>query len=338
MKWPTLYNITFANPGFLLLLALIPLLAFWYYYRHKKRYASFQFSNLQAFGGRSSLRGLLRSILLPALRLGALGLFIVALARPQATLKEEIVKAEGIDIMLVTDISSSMLAKDFNPNRLEASKKVAMDFIAKRPHDRIGLTVFAGEAFTQCPLTTDHAVINRFLTDLKVGILEDGTAIGLGLASAVNRLKESEADSKIVILLTDGENNAGEYVKPLTAAEIAKELGVKVYTIGVGTIGRALAPVGRRGNGEYVFGQAQVRIDEKLLKEIAKMTNALYFRATNQQSLVAIYNQIDKLEKTEIEVTTIKRYSEEFYPWVLLGLILIGLETLLRYTIFRTIF
>lgn len=325
------------NPGFFLLLGIIPLLAFRYFYQRKKRYASFQMSSLEAFGGQSSLRGTLRA-LLPLLRLLALTAFIVAMARPQATLKEEEVTAEGIDIMLVTDISSSMLAKDFKPDRLEASKKVATEFIEKRKYDRVGLTVFAGEAFTQCPLTTDHSVINQFLSELKCGILEDGTAIGLGLAAAVNRLKESESKSKIVILLTDGENNAGDYVKPLTAAEIAKELGVKVYTIGVGTIGRAYAPIGRRGDGEYVFGFVQVRIDEKLLREIAEMTGAKYFRATDTESLEAIYEEINQFEKTKIEVTTVKRYSEEFYPWLWLGLILLGIELLLRYTLLKTIF
>ncbi|MEM8909555.1 MAG: VWA domain-containing protein, partial [Bacteroidota bacterium] len=270
------------------------------------------------------------------LRAVAFAALVIALARPQETLKEEEIKAEGIDIVLVMDLSSSMLAQDFKPDRLQVSKNVAVEFVSKRQHDRMGLAVFAGEAFTQCPLTTDHAVLKNFLTELECGILEDGTAIGMGLATAVNRLKDSEAKSKVVILLTDGDNNAG-YVKPMTAAEIAREFEVKVYTIGVGTRGKALAPVSRRSDGRYIFGMATVQIDEGLLQEIATMTGGRYYRADSEEKLERIYAEIDQLEKTEIEVTSIKRYSEEFYRFAFIGLLCLFLEVLLRYTLFRTI-
>jgi len=328
-------NITFVNPGILLLLLLLPLLGLWYFFQYKKRYPTLTMPSLEAVKGVSAWRGKLRAIL-PILRALTFILFIIALARPQLTLKEEEIKAEGIDIALVMDLSSSMLAQDFKPDRLEVSKQVASDFIDKRQHDRISLAVFAGEAFTQCPLTTDHRVLKEFLGGLQCGVLEDGTAIGMGLATAVNRLKDSEAKSKIVILLTDGDNNAG-YIQPMTASEIAKEFDVKVYTIGVGSRGKALSPISRNNNGQYIFGLAPVKIDEQLLTEIAKQTNGKYFRATDEQSLEQIYNDIDQLEKTEIEVTTIKRYSEEFYRFVFLGLIFLLVEFLLRYTVLRTI-
>ena len=234
------------------------------------------------------------------------------------------------------DLSSSMLAQDFKPDRLEESKRVAADFVNKREHDRIGLSVFSGEAFTQCPLTTDHKVVKEFLAGLKCGLLEDGTAIGMGLATSVNRLKDSDAKSKVVILLTDGVNNAG-YIKPYTAAEIAREFDVKVYTIGVGSTGDALTPVSRRSDGKYIFGLARVEIDEALLEEIANMTGGKYFRATSGEGLEKIYEEINQLEKTEIEVTSIKRYSEEFHYFAFWGLVLLVLEFLLRYTVFRTI-
>ena len=263
-------------------------------------------------------------------------MLVIALARPQLTLKEEQIDAEGIDIILAMDLSSSMLAKDFKPDRLEASKVVAADFVEQRPYDRMGLTVFAGESFTQCPLTTDHKVVNEFLANLECGVLDDGTAIGMGLATGVNRLKDSEAKSKVVILLTDGVNNVG-YVQPITAAEIAREFGVKVYTIGVGSTTEALSPIGRRGDGEYIFGFTRVEIDEDLLIEIADMTNGKYFRAVDEESLKQIYAEIDRLEKTKLEITTIKRHSEEYFRFAFLAMIFIGLEVFLRYTIFRTI-
>ena len=328
-------NINFVNPEFLLLLLLIPIMAFWYYKKYQNRYAPLRMSSLKSLDGFHSLRGRLRSML-PILRALAFAALVIALARPQETLKEEEIKAEGIDIALVMDLSSSMLAQDFKPDRLEVSKRVAGEFVEKREYDRIGLAVFAGESFTQCPLTTDHRVVQEFLASLKCGLLEDGTAIGMGLATAVNRLKDSEAESKVVILLTDGVNNAG-YVKPITAAEIAREFEVKVYTIGVGSTGDALAPVSRRSDGRYIFGLAPVEIDENLLQQIAEMTGGRYFRATSAEGLEAIYREIDLLEKTEIEVTTIKRYSEEFHRFAFWGLLLLLLEITLRYTVLRTI-
>lgn len=332
---PWLDNYQFVNPEFFLLLLALPLLVVWYTRTHQRRYASLRMSSLKALEGMHSIRGRLRA-LLPLLRALAFIALVIAMARPQRILKEEEVKAEGIDIALVMDLSSSMLAQDFKPDRLEVSKRVASDFVDKREFDRISLAVFAGEAFTQCPLTTDHGIVKEFLEGLRCGILEDGTAIGMGLATAVNRLKDSEAKSKVVILLTDGVNNAG-YVKPLTAAEIAHEFDVKVYTIGVGTTGDALTPVSRRSDGRYIFGLARVEIDENLLRELAEMTGGKYFRATSEESLEQIYAEIDQLEKTEIEVTSIRRYTEEFHHFALWGLIFLILEITLRYTVLRTI-
>ncbi|HFA50357.1 MAG TPA: VWA domain-containing protein [Bacteroidetes bacterium] len=328
-------NITFLHPWFFLLLLLLPVVGYYYYTQRDERHGSFKLPTLEAVRGTGSWKAALQKWL-PLLRALAFIALVLALARPQLTLKEENVTADGIDIFLVIDLSSSMLAQDFKPDRLEVSKRVAANFVDKRPYDRIGLAVFAGEAFTQCPLTTDHRVLKDFISGLRCGMLEDGTAIGMGLATAVNRIKDSGAKSKVVILLTDGVNNAG-YVKPLTAAEIAKEFEVKVYTIGVGTEGQALSPVSRRSDGRYEFGLTRVEIDEDLLTQIAEMTGGKYFRATNEKRLELIYAEIDRLEKTEIEVTTIKRYSEEFYRfiWIAMGLLLA--EMLLRFTVLRSV-
>ncbi|MFK7935726.1 MAG: VWA domain-containing protein [Saprospiraceae bacterium] len=328
-------NITFLNPEFLFLLLLIPLLAAWYYFKRRDRFAALKMPSLDAVKGMTTWRGKLR-IILPILRALAFTMLVIALARPQETLKEENIKAEGIDIILVMDLSSSMLAQDFKPDRLQVSKRVAGEFVSKRAYDRVGLVSFAGEAFTQAPVTTDHDVIQEFLAKLECGILEDGTAIGMGLATAANRLKDSEAKSKVIILLTDGVNNAG-YVKPMTAAEIAQEFDIKVYTIGVGSTGDALTPVSRRSDGRYIFGLAKVEIDEALLTEVAEKTGGKYFRATSTEGLERIYAEIDQLEKTEIEVTTVRRYSEEFYRFALLAMIFLALEIVLRYTVFRAI-
>lgn len=328
-------NISFVDPFFFVLLLLLPAIGAWFYFRRPERHANLKISTLGSIKGLSSWKGKLR-VLLPILRALAFIALVIVLARPQRTLKEEEINAEGIDIMMVMDLSSSMLAQDFKPDRLEVSKAVAAAFVEKRSFDRLGLVVFAGEAFSQCPLTTDHGVIKLFLSELTCGMLEDGTAIGMGLATAVNRLKDSESKSKVVILLTDGDNNAG-YVQPKTAAEIAREFGVKVYTVGVGSRGRALAPVSRRSNGQYIFGLATVQIDEALLTEIAKMTGGRYFRADSAEKLEQIYALIDQMEKTEIEVTTIRRYTEIFHNFALAALIFIFLELILRYTIFRTI-
>ncbi len=330
-----LQNINFVNPELLLLLLLIPIVGYLYHRRAERMHATLRFSSLEALKGVQSWRTKFRPTLL-VLRGLAFALLIVALARPQLTLKEERINADSIDIMMVMDLSSSMLAQDFEPDRLEVSKRLAIEFVEKRPYDRIGLTVFAGEAFTQCPLTTDHKVVKEFLANLQCGILEDGTAIGMGLATAVNRMKDSESKSKVAILLTDGVNNAG-YVKPITAAEIASEFGIKTYTIGVGTTGDALTPVSRRSDGRYIFGLARVEIDEPLMEQIAEMTGGRYYRATSAESLEQIYDEIDQLEKTEVEITSIKRYSEEFYRFAFIALILLVLEFILRYTLFRTI-
>jgi len=326
-----LKNIEFVDP-WLLLLGILPIAWYlWKFIKKKNSDTTFTLSSSEPIEQSSSIRSQM-TWLPDVLRLLGLLFLVVALARPQLTLKEEEVKAEGIDIMLAIDLSSSMLAKDFEPDRLEVSKEVAIDFVKKRPYDRMGLAVFAGEAFTQCPLTTDHTILTDFLETLAVGTLADGTAIGMGLATAVNRLKDSESKSKIVILLTDGVNNTG-YIDPQTASEIAEEYDVKVYTIGVGSQGNALTPVNRRSNGQYVFRMSRVQIDEALLKGISKNTGGRYFRATDRDDLENIYAEIDRLEKTEIEVNVFKRYEDEFRNFLIIGLMLLLLELILRNTI-----
>ncbi|NUO02063.1 MAG: VWA domain-containing protein [Saprospiraceae bacterium] len=323
------------HPEFLYLFLLLPVAVFWYWLRYRKRYPTFRLSSLQAIQGRKSWRGRLQ-IVLPILRGLAFAALIMGLARPQKTLEEEKVKGEGIDIMLAMDLSSSMLAMDFKPNRLDVSKRVAAEFVDKRTFDRIGLVVFSGEAFTQCPLTSDHRIVKEFLGGLECGRLEDGTAIGMGLATAVNRLKDTKAKSKVIILLTDGVNNTG-YQSPQLAAKIAKEFDIKIYTIGIGASGEAHTPVSRRSDGTYVFGLARVEMDEPLMREIAELTGGQYYRATTEQELEQIYTQIDLLEKSEIEITSYKRYGELFRWFVLVAVGCIVLEFLLRYTVLRTI-
>ncbi|MEO0873318.1 MAG: VWA domain-containing protein, partial [Bacteroidota bacterium] len=294
-----LTNLKFAHPWAFLLLILAPLVVLWMRWQRSRRYPNLRMPTLAGVKDLSTWRTQLRRFL-PWLRGLALIALVIALARPQLTLQEESIKAEGIDIVLAMDLSSSMLAQDFRPSRLEASKRVAIDFVNKRPFDRISIVAFAGEAFTQCPLTTDHDIVRTFVGALACGALEDGTAIGQGLATAVNRVKESEAVSKVIILLTDGVNNAG-YLSPDMAADIAREFGIKVYTIGVGSEGEALTPVSKDRFGRYRYDIARVEIDENLLREIAQKTNGRYFRATNQEELQDIYDLIDELEKTEIE-------------------------------------
>ncbi|MDX1684569.1 MAG: VWA domain-containing protein [Saprospiraceae bacterium] len=327
-------DILLAQPWWLVTLAVLPVLLYLWYRSRNRRYLTMRVSSLPV-----KLRPTIRSLMaqwLPILNFVAAALLIIALARPQKLLQEKEIKAEGIDIFLVMDLSSSMLARDFRPDRLEASKRLGAEFIDKRPHDRIGLAVFAGEAFTQCPLTSDHKVVKEFLAGLKCGFLEDGTAIGMGLAAGVNRLKDSKAKSKVIILLTDGVNNAG-YIQPMTAAEIAREFKVKVYTIGVGSEGTALSPVRKRNNGEYIFGMARVEIDEALLRKISDMTGGQYFRARNVTSLQRIYEQIDQLERTEMDVTVIKRYEERFHAFALIAIGLLVLSWLLRRTLLKDI-
>ncbi len=315
-------DITFANPEFLFLLVLIPALAVWYYYRLQSKESDVRFSTLAPFAMiRYSMKERLRHLPF-ILRLCALTLVIVALARPQSTSKGENVYSEGIDIVLALDISGSMLAEDFQPNRIEAAKNVAQDFISGRTNDRIGLVIFSGESFTQCPLTVDYEVLKTLIKPLKSGMIEDGTAIGLGLANAINRLRESKAKSKVIILLTDGVNNRGE-IDPITAAQIAQSYGIRVYTVGVGTIGEAPYPVQTPFGIRYQM--VPVEIDEKVMKQVAEMTEGKYFRATDNKKLRAIYQEIDQLEKTRVEVRSYRRYTELFYSLVLIAaFVLIG--------------
>ena len=327
-------NIEFANPKLLWLLLLVPVLIVWYILRHKKQEAALHFSDLKGFVKLpKTWKAYLRHLLF-ALKMAALALLIVALARPQSSSTNSTSSIEGIDIVMAMDVSGSMLARDLKPDRLTAAKNVASDFVKGRPGDRMGLVIFSGETFTQVPLTTDHGVMLNMLAEMKNGLIDDGTAIGDGLATAISRLKDSEAISKVVILLTDGMNNAGS-VDPYTAAEIAKLYGIRVYTIGVGSYGTAPYPV------QTPFGtqlqQMKVEIDEKLLSSLAGMTGGKYFRATSNQKLDEVYQEIDKLERSKIEVTEFRRLHEEFYPLVAWALALLLLEFLLRKTIFRTL-
>jgi Ca-activated chloride channel homolog len=327
-------HITFAHPGYLYLLILIPLLAAWHWFRQGKSTPTLQFSGTEAF---ESTRKTIRIYLyhgMVVLRLIALTFLILAFARPQSTLKRQNVSIEGIDIVLGLDISSSMLAQDLKPDRLEAAKSVSQQFFAGRPNDRIGLVVFSGEAFTQCPLTTDHTIMENMLEDIKSGLIQDGTAIGDGLAIAINRLKESQALSKVIILLTDGQNNAGS-IDPLSAAEIAKIFGIRIYTIGVGTHGYAPYPVQTPFGIQYQ--NMEVQIDENLLQKVAGMTDGKYFRATSNSALEEVYKEIDQLEKSKIDVTEFRKKQEEFLPLAIFALILLVLEILSRLTIFRSI-
>ena len=327
-------DITFANPKLLWGLAVIPAAIVWYIFRHKKQEASVRFSDMNGFEGLPKSWRIYARHLLFVLQMAALALLIVAMARPQSTSTHQTSNIEGIDIIIAQDVSGSMLARDLKPDRLEASKEMAAEFVEGRPTDRMGLVVFSGESFTQVPLTTDHDIMLNMLKELKSGMIEDGTAIGDGLATAINRLKDSEAISKVIILLTDGMNNAGS-VDPYTAAELAKLYGIRVYTIGVGSYGTAPYPV------QTIFGvqyqQMKVDIDEKLLATIANNSGGKYFRATSNQKLDEIYDEIDQLERSKIEVTEFRHVREEFYPLVALALALLLLEFLLRLTVFRTI-
>ena len=329
-----MHGLTFANPAFLVLLLIVPALAVWYFYRRKRNPAVLQVSSTMGFRKdyvqwrHYVYNGLYVS------RLIAITLLILALARPQTNLSRQSVSVEGIDLVIALDISGSMLAQDFRPDRLDAAKDVAMEFIDGRPDDRIGLVVFSGESFTQCPITTDHAVLKNLFKEIKSGMIDDGTALGDGLALAASRLKDSKAVSKVIILLTDGVNNMGS-VDPLSAAEIAKLYGIRIYTIGIGTMGYAPYPV------QTPFGiqlqQMKVEIDEGLLVKIAKMTDGKYFRAQNTAKLREIYKEIDKLEKTRIDVTEFRKKKEEFFPLILIAFVLLVLEGCLRYTVLKTI-
>ncbi len=328
-------NIEFANPKLLWLLLLVPLAIVWYILRHKKQEASVTFSDLKGMVKLPKTWKAWFRHLLFGLKMAALALLIVALARPQSSSTNSTSNIEGIDIVMAMDVSGSMLARDLKPDRLTAAKEVASNFVKDRPGDRMGLVIFSGETFTQVPLTTDHGVMLNMLAEMKNGFIEDGTAIGDGLATAISRLKDSEAISKVIILLTDGMNNAGS-VDPYTAAEIAKLYGIRVYTIGVGTYGMAPYPA-KTPFGTTVMQQIKVEIDEKLLTTIANSTGGKYFRANNNKKLDEIYQEIDKLERSKIEVTEFRRLHEEFYPLVAWALALLLLEFLLRKTIFRTL-
>lgn len=327
-------SITFNNPNLLyLLLLLLPMIG-WYIWKQRDMDTSIRLSTLNGFAkAPRTYKWYLRHVPF-VLRTLAMAILIVALARPQSTDHWSNTTTEGIDIVVALDISSSMLAEDFKPNRLEAAKEDAIRFISGRPNDRVGLVVFAGESFTQCPLTTDHAVLINLINDVKSGMIEDGTALGVGLANSVSRLKESSAKSKVVILMTDGINNCGE-IPPLTAADIAKAMGVRVYTIGVGTQGQAPYPfVDQFGNKHYQ--KVDVEIDEEVLSQIATQTDGRYFRATSNKRLQEVYEQIDQLEKSKIETREYSKKIEEYLPLILAGLALLAIELLMRNTILRT--
>lgn len=327
-------NIQFANPDFFWLLLLLPLAVLWYFFKRKEQTPSLKISSIKGFSPQGFLPKLKPFLFL--LRFLALTAIIVAMARPQTKdISTRTKTTKGIDIVMAIDVSSSMLARDLKPNRLSALKKVAADFIRKRPNDRIGLVAYAGEGYTKTPITSDKSIVLSALGEITYGQLNDGTAIGMGLATSVNRLKESKAISKIIILLTDGVNNSG-FIEPQTAADLAIEYDIKTYTIGLGTNGNALSPVAYNADGSFRYGMRQVEIDEELLKDIANATGGKYFRATNNEKLEEIYDEINKLEKTEIEEFKYTRYEEKFRPWVLLAGAFLLLEWLLRNTLFRS--
>ncbi|HAG15311.1 MAG TPA: aerotolerance regulator BatA [Bacteroidales bacterium] len=327
-------NINFVNPEFFYILLSIPIFVVWYWFRYKQNYAQMRFSGLSRLkDAPKTIRQ--RLIHLPfVLKMIILALLIVVLTRPQSTAKQQNTSVKGIDIVMALDVSGSMLAQDLKPDRLEASKKVAIDFIEGRSNDRVGLIIFSGEAFTQCPLTTDHQVLKTLFDDVKSGMIEDGTAIGDGLATALARLKDSQAVTKVIILLTDGINNMGS-LDASSAAEIAKLYGIRVYTIGVGTIGTAPYPV------QTPFGielrPMEVKIDEPLLKQIAATTDGKYFRATSNQKLQEIYKEIDELEKSKIDVTVFSQKKEEFKPYAIAALGFFIFLMLFKYLYLKTI-
>lgn len=327
-------DIEFANPEYFWLLLALPLAVLWYVLKRNRQGASLRIPSLEGFG-RPGLLSRLQPALF-VLRLLALAAVITAMARPQTQdISTRTKTTKGIDIVMAIDVSSSMLARDLRPNRLSALKEVAAEFIGKRPNDRIGLVAYAGESYTKTPITSDKSIVLGALREITYGQLNDGTAIGMGLATSVNRLKESTAISKVIILLTDGVNNAG-FIEPQTAADLALEYGIKTYTIGLGTNGNALSPIGYNPDGSFRYGMRQVEIDEDLLTDIATATGGKYFRATDNEKLEAIYEEINKLEKTEVEEFKYYRYEEKFRPWVYLAGALLLLEWGLRFTLFRS--
>jgi Ca-activated chloride channel homolog len=329
-------NITFLNPEFFWLFLLLPLLCVWYFFKNKEEKPTLKISSLKGFQNSTSILPKLKPLLF-VLRILALSFLIIALARPRSVdVSNKTNSTNGIDIVLATDVSGSMLAKDLKPNRMEALKRVANDFVKERVNDRIGIVVYAAEAYTKTPVTSDKAVVLQAISDIKYdNIIQDGTGIGMGLATAVNRLKESKAKSRVIILMTDGVNNSG-FLDPKTSAEIAADLGIKVYTIGIGTNGNAMFPYALAPNGGFLFKMMPVQIDEKLMKEIALKTNGKYFRATDNKGLERIYNEINKLETTKVEELKFVNYDEKFRPFVWLASFLLLIEILLRNTIFRS--
>ena len=329
-------KITFLNPEFFWLLLLIPLAIGWLFYNRKLLSATLKMSSVQGFKTTKSVLVQLKPYLF-VLRLLALASIIIALARPRTVnVSSETKTTKGVDIVMAIDLSSSMLAKDLKPNRMEALKEVATKFVENRPNDRIGIVVYAGEAYTKTPVTTDKAIVLDALKDLKFdNIIQDGTAIGMGLSTAVNRLKDSKAKSKVIILLTDGVNNAG-FIEPETAAQIAKEFGIKVYTVGIGSNGMAEFPYALAPNGSFIYKMMKVEIDEQLMKNIATTTSGKYFRASSNSKLESIYNEINKLETTEIEELKYYDFDEKFRPFVFIAGLLLLIEMLLRNTIFKS--
>ena len=329
-------GIYFATPDYLWLLSMIPLVVGWHVFTRKKSQAVLKISSLDGFRSKSSFLSRLQPLLF-VLKILSLVLIVMALARPQTMDVSTRTKTnKGIDIVMAIDISSSMLAQDLKPNRLTALKRVAASFIDDRVSDRIGLVIYAGESYTKTPITSDRAIVKNALSKIQFeGLIDDGTAIGMGLATAVNRLKDSRAKSKVIILLTDGVNNSG-FIDPKIASELAVEYEIKTYTIGLGSNGTARAPVGILPNGKFQYGLTKVEIDEELLKNIAINTGGLYFRATNNKKLEEIYNEINKLEKTEIEEFKYYNYEEKFRPLILLALTLLIIEWLMRNTLFRS--
>jgi Ca-activated chloride channel homolog len=329
-------GIYFANPDYLWLFLSLPLLVGWYVFTRKKIQPVLKISSLSGFRVKSNFLARLQPLLF-VMRLLALSAVITALARPQTMDVSTRTKTnKGIDIVMAIDVSSSMLAQDLKPNRLTALKRVAASFVDDRVSDRIGLVIYAGESYTKTPITSDRSIVKNALREIQFeGLIEDGTAIGMGLATAVNRLKDSRAKSKVIILLTDGVNNSG-FIDPKIASELAVEYQIKTYTIGLGSNGTAKAPVGLLPNGKFQYGMTKVEIDEELLKTIASKTGGLYFRATDNKKLEEIYEEINKLEKTEIEEFKYYNYEEKFRPLVLLALVLLFIEWLMRNTLFKS--
>lgn len=329
-------NITFLHPDFFWLFALLPLLIIWQIITRKKQQPTLKMSSLEGFSPKASVLAPFRSLLF-VLRLLAIAALITALARPQTIdVSSKTKKTQGVDIVVAVDVSGSMLARDLKPNRIEATKRVASEFVKERINDRIGLVVYAAESYTKTPVTSDKGIILNAIRDIRYdNVLQDGTAIGMGLATSVNRLKDSKAKSKVIILMTDGENNAG-FLEPRTAAEIAKEYGIKVYTIGIGTNGMAETPYAYAPNGGFLYRMAEVKIDEKLMRDIATITGGRYYRATSNSKLNEIYDEINKLEKTDVEELKYYNYDEKYRSLVLLAGALLVLEFLLRRTLFRS--